>query len=46
MWRRKGNSKRDQPVACRDQEAMNKLSLWRADFCTGVGAPPKITRRM
>jgi hypothetical protein len=25
MWRRKGDSKMDQPVACRNQEAMNKL---------------------
>jgi hypothetical protein len=25
MWCRKGNSKKDQPVACRDQEAMTKL---------------------
>ncbi len=22
------------------------ISLWRTDFCTRVGAPPKITRRM
>ena len=25
MWYRKGNSKKDQPVACRDQEAMKKF---------------------
>ena len=25
MWHRKGNNRRDQPVACRDQEAMNKF---------------------
>jgi hypothetical protein len=25
MWCRKGNSKNDRPVACRDQEAMNKF---------------------
>ena len=44
MWRRKGDSKMDWPVACRDQEARNKFVESR--FCTGVGAPTKITRRM
>jgi hypothetical protein len=25
MWRTKNKSKKDQPVECRDQEAMNKI---------------------
>jgi hypothetical protein len=33
MWRRKGNSKKNQQLACRDQEAMNKSVESRFLYC-------------
>ena len=39
----------DHLVDCHNETMTTRrlwISLWREDFCTGVGAPPKITRRM